>query len=194
MRIEELVRRFDPETGQIDGARLVQRTLGDLRGCFADASAYEAALAHGNPLIYTVAGVEPASGPGDLHYGLGLIMPGRVGDEYYLTKGHLHAWREAAEVYIGLTGEGAMLLEDEATGESRLVPLLPHGVVYVPGRTAHRTINTGSTPLTYVGIYPAAAGHDYAAIVARNFQAVVVDRGGRPVLLERKDYHDGARD
>lgn len=189
MTLDDLVRRFDPFTGRIEGAPLVERRLADLRGCFADAAAYEAALARGNPLVYTVASIEPASGPGDLHYGVGLILPGRVGDEYYLTKGHLHAWRDAAEVYIGLSGEGQMLLEDEASGECRLAPLIPHGVVYVPGRTAHRTVNTGDTPLTYVGIYPAAAGHDYAALAARNFRAVVVDRGGRPALVQRRDDH-----
>ena len=42
-----------------------------------------------------------------------------------MTKGHLHAWREAAEFYIGLSGEGVMLLEDEASGESRMVSLRP---------------------------------------------------------------------
>jgi glucose-6-phosphate isomerase len=85
-------------------------------------------------------------------------MPGKIGDEYFLTKGHLHAWRPAAEFYFGLSGEGVMLLEDEATGESRLVPLRPHHAVYVPGHTAHRTVNTGAVPLTYLGVYPARPG------------------------------------
>lgn len=57
--------------------------------------------------------------------------------------------------FSGLSGEGVMLLEDEAT-ESRLVPLRPHHAVYVPGHTAHRTMNTGTVPLTYLGVYPAA--------------------------------------
>jgi glucose-6-phosphate isomerase len=32
---------------------------------------------------------------------LGVLMPGKVGAEYFMTKGHIHAWRPAAEVYLG---------------------------------------------------------------------------------------------
>jgi glucose-6-phosphate isomerase, archaeal len=183
--IDQLLSRYNPATGELAGAKATERHLADLRGCFADAKAYEAALAAGNPLLYRVASVEPAAGEGDLHYGVGCIMPGKIGDEYYLTKGHLHSWRPAAEFYFGLSGEGVMLLEDEATGESRMVPLRPHQAVYVPGHTAHRTMNTGSVPLTYLGVYPARAGHDYGVIAQRNFRCVVVEREGRPVMLER---------
>ena len=180
-----LLATFDPRTGTIPGVVPVTRHLSDLRGCFANAAAYDVALAAGNPLLYSVAAVEPAGGDGDLHYGVGRIEPGRVGDEYFMTKGHLHAWRAAAEIYIGLGGEGVMLLEDEATGESRMVCLHLHQVVYVPGGTAHRTMNTGREPLTYVGIYPAKAGHDYGAVGRNNFRCVVVERDGRPVMRER---------
>ncbi len=102
-----------------------------------------------------------------------------------MTKGHLHAWRPAAEFYFGLSGDGVMLLEDERTGESRLLPLRPHHAVYVPGHTAHRTINTGPAPLTYLGIYPAKAGHDYSAIARKNFRCLVIERDGQPALIER---------
>src|SRR5579863_6106593 len=141
--LEQLLSHFNPATGEIPGVPLVKRHLHDLCGCFADATAFAVAAAAGNPLIYSVAAVESASGAGDLHYGVGRLLPGKIGDEYYLTKGHLHAWREAAEIYLGLAGDGVMLLEDEASGGSRIVPLRPNGVVYVPGHTAHRTVNTG---------------------------------------------------
>lgn len=185
---DHLLSRYNPTTGELAGANPVERRLADLRGCFADAAAYEAALAAGNPLLYRVASVEPGAGEGDLHYGVGCLMPGRIGDEYFLTKGHLHAWRPAAEFYFGLTGEGVMLLEDEATGESRMVPLRPHHAVYVPGSTAHRTMNTGTVPLTYLGVYPARAGHDYGAIAQRNFRHVVVERAGGPVMIPRLSF------
>jgi glucose-6-phosphate isomerase len=183
--LPELLSRFNPQTGEIAGAPLLRRHLSDLRGCFLDSQAYAAALAAGDPLVYTVASQELADGPGDLHFGIGRIMPGRVGAEYYLTKGHLHARRDAAEVYIGLAGEGLMLLEGETGGETQLVPLRPNQAVYVPGHTAHRTINIGPEPLVYLGVYPAQAGHDYAPIAERNFRQVVLERNARPVLLDR---------
>ncbi len=175
----------DPASFSLTGGSEVVRHLADLNGCFADAEAYGSALAQGNPLLYRVFGVEPANGSGDLHYGLGILYPGKVGDEYYMTKGHLHRTREAAEVYIGLAGEGFMLLEDEATGGSRLEPLGAGRIVYVPGHTAHRTMNTGSEPLSYFGIYPANAGHDYGAIAERNFSKILVEREGKPALIDR---------
>jgi glucose-6-phosphate isomerase len=186
--LDRLLSRYDPATGELAGARATERRLADLRGCFADAAAFDAALAAGNPLLYRVASVEPAGGEGDLHYGVGCLMPGKIGGEYFLTKGHLHAWRPAAEFYFGLSGEGVMLLEDEAGGESRIVPLRPHHAVYVPGHTAHRTINTGTAPLTYLGVYPAKAGHDYSTIAKTNFRHVVVERDGRPAMIARADF------
>ncbi|WP_404425436.1 glucose-6-phosphate isomerase family protein [Nibricoccus sp. IMCC34717] len=183
--LESLLSRFDIASGVIAGAPRVERRLSDLKGCFADTAAYEAALAQGNPLLYTVAAVEPGTGEGDLHYGLGILMPGKIGDEYWMTKGHLHAWRPAAEFYIGLSGNGVMLLEDEEGREARMVPLEKNGVVYVPGHVAHRTMNTGTEPLAYLGVYPARAGHDYAVIAKRNFRHVIVERAGKPTLLPR---------
>jgi glucose-6-phosphate isomerase len=156
-----------------------------MRGCFRDVAAYERALAEGNSLVYTVTSMEATLGEGDLHYGFGTLWPGVVGDEYFLTKGHLHSWRMAAEVYIGLAGRGAMLLQDESSGESLMVPFDANSVVYVPGHTAHRTINVGDVPLVYLGVYPAAAGHDYETIAKGNFRSVVVKREGKPCLLPR---------
>jgi glucose-6-phosphate isomerase len=182
---EDLSVTYGLDSARLGHRPLTERRLADLRGCFADAAAFEAALARGNPLLYAVSAVEPASGDGQLHYGLGLVQPGRIGDEYYLTKGHYHTHRAAAEVYIGLSGEGAMVLEDEATGETRLAPLTGRSVVYVPGHTAHRTVNTGNVPLVYFGIYPANAGHDYAAIAKKNFSHIVVATPSGPQLRRR---------
>jgi glucose-6-phosphate isomerase len=76
-----------------------------------------------------------------------------------------------------------MLLEGDDGGESRMVLLRPNSIVYVPGHTAHRTINIGDEPLAYLGVYPARAGHDYGVLAERNFRSVVVNRDGRPSPL-----------
>lgn len=181
----DLCVRFSLDSASLGDRPTVCRHLSDLRGCFNDEAAYRRALEEGDRLLYEVTAVEPAGGEGQLHYGLGILYPGRIGDEYHLTKGHLHAKRAAAEVYVGLKGEGAMLLEDEETGHSKLLPLGEGLIVYVPGHTAHRTMNTGADPLVYLGIYPSDAGHDYGAIAQRNFCKILVERDGRPVLIDR---------
>jgi glucose-6-phosphate isomerase len=176
---------FGLDSARIGSRPRVERRLSDLRGSFHDAAAYEAALAKGDSLLYEVTAVEPATGAGQLHYGLGILYPGKIACEYYLTKGHYHSDRAAAEVYLGLKGEGVMLLEDESTGASRMVPLRANSAVYVPGHTAHRTMNTGGEPLVYIGVYPASAGHDYGAIAKRNFRMVVIEHDGKPMMKER---------
>lgn len=180
--------RFDPLTGLIDGREATVRHLADLAGSFADPVAFRQALAADNPVIYRATQVEEAVGDGALHYGLAVIYPGQVGAEYHLTKGHIHAWRPAAEVYIGLRGRGMMLLENEETGEAAALLLTAGGTVYVPGSTAHRTINTGDEPLVYWGILSSAAGHDYGAVGQRNFRQVVVEINGVPTVMERSAY------
>lgn len=185
VRPQDLSVTYGLDSARLGSRPLTERYLADLRGCFADAAAFDVALAKSNPLIYEVSAVEPANGDGQLHYGLGIVQPGRIGAEYYLTKGHYHMHRAAAEVYIGLSGEGAMVLEDEATGETRLAPLTGRSVVYVPGHTAHRTVNTGNVPLVYFGVYPSDAGHDYAAIAKKNFSHIVVATSNGPQLRRR---------
>jgi glucose-6-phosphate isomerase, archaeal len=180
--------RFDPSNAALEGQTEQVRRLSALRGSFADEAAYAAALAVGDPVLYSTSGVEESSGDGQLHYVIGSIEPGKVGAEYYMTKGHVHAWRSAAEVYIGLRGEGLMLLEDERTGECVALPLGAERVVYVPGHTAHRTINTGDERLVYWGVLSSEAGHDYGSVAERNFALVVVEVDGRPVVMPRTDY------
>lgn len=183
--------RFDLKAGELGEAPAMERRLSDVQHSFADGAEVTALLTDDDPLIYTVSTLELADGEGDLHVGLGRIMPGRVGDEYFLTKGHLHTWRAAAEVYVGLAGAGVMLLEDEEEHDSRVVELLPNSVVYVPGRTAHRTVNTGSEPLSYLGVYPARAGHDYGFIADRNFRNVVIAGSDGPQVLNRRAFLAG---
>jgi glucose-6-phosphate isomerase len=185
--IERLLATFDPSTGTIEGIEPTRRYLSDLRDAFADRATVEHMLRDSNPLIYTVASVKAGSGEGALHYGIGCIMPGQVHGEYFLTKGHIHAWRPAAEVYIGFRGHGKMIMQDESSPTATVVDLFPHGVVYVPAATAHRTVNTGSEPLVYIGVYPALAGHDYSS-PADNFSSVIVHQNGAAVVLDRAAY------
>ena len=174
-------------SGEFDGSpsQSQNRHLSDLRECYRDNECYEALLGRDDPVVYSTYAPKLPSGDGDLNFAVAVLSPGQVGDEFFMTKGHLHSWREAAEIYVGLGGEGAMLLEDEATGESKLVTLKKDELVYVSGHTMHRTVNTGDVPLFYVGIYPAKAGHDYAAIINRNFRCKVIADAGEAKLVER---------
>lgn len=177
--------RIDPVQGTIEGGHGSERRLSDLVDAFLDADAASERAASDNPVVYRVSTLEGPQIEGALSIGVGWLAPGTVGQEYFLTRGHFHAWRPAAEFYLGLSGEGAMVLESDEG--DRVVRLAAGEVVYVPGDTAHRTVNTGDTPLVYAGIYPALAGHDYGSIAETNFRQVVLASPDGPRVALRTE-------
>ena len=67
------------------------KTLADLRGVFHNCEAYEQMSP--DTLLYEVTCHLPVEEgtPGGLYFGITRIYPGKVGDEYFMTKGHFHA-------------------------------------------------------------------------------------------------------
>lgn len=158
------------------------RRASDLVGYASDAEALRQLIESGNPVIYETHEAPVPEEAGHLMYGITVIQPGKIGAEYYMTKGHYHARRETAEIYFGLQGQGYLVMEEEG-GQFRAVPVEAGTVVYVPPGWAHRSVNTGSVPLIMFYIFPADAGHDYATIEKKGFSHVIVEREGKPVIL-----------
>ncbi len=169
--------------GTIPDAVMIQkRYLSDLRGLYSDADA-EADLMQKNPLIYEVhEATENPMVDGQLRYSTTIIYPGKVGNEYYFTKGHYHAKGDRAELYFGLIGEGCLLLQTPA-GEVSEQRMIPGAASYVPPYWGHRTINIGSEKFVFLACYPADAGYDYAAIAEKGFAQILVERYGKPTLV-----------
>ena len=91
------------------------------------------------------------------------MSPGRIGREFFLTRGHIHARADRPEIYYGETGAGVMLLESP-DGETRAVPIGPRDICYVPPYWIHRSVNVGDTELVMTFAYPADSGQDYGII------------------------------
>lgn len=176
----------DLQTGRLQGDKVSTsvRTLGDLKGTFAKEAAREAM--DQATVVYEVQCHTPvAEGtPGGLLFGTSNVMPGQVGDEYFMTKGHFHAKRECAEYYWCIEGTGALILMDEQ-GNCWMEEMRPGSLHYIPGHVAHRLANTGDTPLRVGACWPSDAGHDYGAIVASGFTARLKNVDGHPVLVQR---------
>jgi glucose-6-phosphate isomerase len=162
----------------------VIRRLADLKGQFLDQEAFEARLAEENPLLYEVLEIKRPEVAGEMLYGLSIVHSGKIGDEYYMTKGHFHNAPEAAEVYYCLQGEGMMVMETHS-GEWAVELLRPQKVLYVPPGWAHRSINTGLVePLVTFFVYPGNSGHDYGSIEKQGFRKLVVERNGAPQVID----------
>jgi glucose-6-phosphate isomerase len=162
----------------------IERRLSAMKGQFADQEAYEALLAVEDALLYEVYEIKRPEIAGELLNGLSIVHPGKVGDEFHMTKGHFHTVLETAEVYYCLKGGGMMVMETPE-GDWAVEPLRPNSVLYVPPRWAHRSVNTGLTEdLVTFFVYPGHAGHDYGTIETQGFRKLVVERDGRPAIID----------
>ncbi len=170
----------------------IQRRLSAVRNQFADQQACQEMLNSGDPLIYEVFENHRPEVAGELLSGLSVIHPGRIGDEYFMTRGHYHSERETAEIYYCMHGKGFLLMENEA-GETSVEELYPGRVVYVTPRWAHRSVNAGREDLVTFFVYPGHAGHDYAAIDATGFRKRIVDQGGVPEIVENPERSPAKR-
>lgn len=156
---------IDAATGVMGGqAGRYQKLYRDLGGIYADTGAFAALLAQkGDAVAYTVHEVRPKAQSGDLIFGTTHMEPGRVGDEFFVTRGHIHARANRPETYYGESGEGLMLLESPE-GDTRIVPISARVMVYVPPMWIHRSVNTGAAPLVMSFCYPCDSGQDYGII------------------------------
>ena len=169
------------------------KRLEDMRGVYRDSAAFDALVAERgvDVLAYHVDEHRAGDGPGALIIGTSTLLPGRVGDEYALTRGHLHARADRAELYHCLSGRGVMLLET-LDGRSRAVPLTAGEAAHVPGHWVHRSVNTGDEPFVTLFCYAADAGQDYALIArAGGMAQLVVDDGAGGWTTRANPDHTG---
>lgn len=175
---------IDWTTGAISGPAVseIVRTLGQLPGLFLDGAAYR--RSDPETVIYRVQSYTPVpeGTEGGLYWGTTTIEAGRIGEEYFMTKGHSHRKRNRAEYYATIQGEGALLLMDEDRN-TWYEAMTPGSLHYIPANTAHRTANTGRAPLVFTACWPSDAGHDYHSIEEHGFGARLLDRDGAPCLV-----------
>jgi glucose-6-phosphate isomerase len=163
--------------------KATERRLSDLDGLYLEP--IEAGRAQ--ELCYRVSEIPVPVSSSNLASSTTVIEPGKVGEEYFMTKGHFHAERERAEIYIGLAGEGRLVMATEG-GRAHVEEMRSGTVSYVPGWWAHRTVNVGSQPLVFFAVYPSDAGYDYGTIEREGFPVRVVDRDGRPEVVQNPRY------
>ena len=173
-----------PETGLIGPEQATNRFarhLSELRGTFQDLQATEAMVAAGDPLLYQVYNADIPDQEPHLLFGTTVIYPGKVGSEYFMTKGHYHQVENTAEVYYCLKGRGYILME-RRDGVAGGRPIGRGQAVYIPPGWAHRSVNVGADEFIFFFAYPGGAGHDYEAFDGLGFRNLVIERNGQPVV------------
>lgn len=160
----------------------IKRKASVMKGYYKNEEALEQLIGqYDDPLHYETFECEIPEEYGHMIYGLSKLQPGIVGEECFMTKGHYHTIIETGEVYFCLEGEGYMLMKTQ-DGQVKSKKMQRGTIVYVPPYWAHRSVNTGDTPLTTLFIYPADAGHNYGDITEEGFPRRIFKRNGEVVI------------
>ena len=178
---------FALETGISGDKASSKRHLSNLKGMVADEAALEEMMKKEDSLVYEFYEMGVPEHPGDLAFGTSICYPGKVGDEYFMTKGHFHTILDTAEVYLCLKGRGLMLMENPE-GDVTHEILTPGKMVYVPKRYAHRSVNIGNEPFVQFFVFRADAGHDYGTIETKGFRKLVVQRDGDFAIIDNPKW------
>jgi glucose-6-phosphate isomerase len=171
-----------------------QKHIDDLAGLYLDTDSYRD-LQQSRPdfIPYTVEESRVDSHQGGLVIGTSTLQAGLVGKEYLMTRGHLHALADRAELYYCLTGRGVMLMET-IDGRSRTVELTAGKAVHIPGHWVHRSVNVGPEPFSTLFCYPVDAGQDYQIIErAGGMATLIIDDGQGGWTTATNPRHHGYR-
>jgi glucose-6-phosphate isomerase, archaeal len=161
----------------------IQRHLSSLKGQYHDQGAFQEMLDKEDTLLYEVYELKRPEEVGELLHGVSIVHPGKVGDEYFMTKGHFHSVLDTAEVYFTLQGSGYMVMENPQ-GEWAVEELSAGRVLYVPPCWAHRSVNIGNEDLIMFFVYPGNAGHDYGTIEKQGFRKLILEQGGSALIAD----------
>jgi glucose-6-phosphate isomerase len=178
---------FSLNNGLSDTKKPIKRYLSDMKGMFFDDEKLNEMLKTEDTLVYEFYDMGMPETPGDLAFGTSITYPGKVGDEYFMTKGHFHTILDTAEVYYCLAGTGYMLMENPE-GDWVAEEMTPGKAVYVPKRYAHRSINTGREPFITFFAFRADAGHDYGTIETKGYRKLIIEKDGKPQIVDNPKW------
>jgi glucose-6-phosphate isomerase, archaeal len=183
---------FDLTTGLAATRPALRRRLSAMADMYRDTAAAQAQLAEDDVLVYEFYDMGVPATAGDVAWGTSIVYPGKVGDEFHMTKGHFHTVLDTAEIYFCLAGQGYMLMENPE-GDVQWAEFVPGQAVYVPRRYAHRSINTGADqPLVTFFAFRGDAGHDYGTIEEKGFRTLCVERDGAPAFVDNPKWSGSA--
>jgi glucose-6-phosphate isomerase, archaeal len=173
---QPFVTQINPETGFGAGfAAHYIKTFEAMHGVYQEDGVE--LTSRGPELSYEVFSTQQTDLPGALTVGTSIVKPGRIGEEFALTRGHLHRIADRAEMYFGLNGRGVMLLES-VEGEVHALEIVPGSMVYVPGGWLHRSVNVGAEVLVTLFCFSADSGQNYEIVEqSGGMKKLVVDDG-----------------
>ena len=189
--IEPILANFILTTGNFPQATgHYSKTFNELEGMYENEQEFHIMLPKWrNRVVYEVWEHRSSKNKGDLVFGTSVMKPGRVGDEFFLTRGHQHKKAYCAETYFCLRGIGVLLMESP-DGEIKALKLDKGQLVYVPPFWFHRSVNIGDSELITLFTYNSDAGQNYEILKKRRGmrQRVVKNYKNSWTLVTNKQY------
>lgn len=180
--------KFNLNNGLASNVESTKRMLSEMEGMYRDNETLKEMIKEKNILIYEFYQLDIPKEEGHLAYGTTILYPGKVGNEYFMTKGHFHSILNTAEVYYCLRGHGYLLMENPE-GNTEIQEMTPGISVYVPPKYAHRTINiSDKEPLISFFAFRADAGHDYKTIETKGFRKIIIENNGSPIIMDNPKW------
>ena len=172
------------ENGKLSGNHVSEsiKQLKELKNLFADEESR--GLLDPDTIIYKVQVHTPvaAGQEGGLFFGTTFIMPGKIGNEYFMTQGHFHKMSNRAEYYWGIQGKGLLILMNRDR-KCRVEEMYPGSLHYIPAETGHRVVNYHNKELAFGACWSSDAGYDYEEIRNHGFSVRVMEVDGDPVIV-----------
>ncbi len=180
--------RFNLEDGISPECKSTKRMLSAMNGMYFNNQKLKEMIKVEDILVYKFYELDIPKSPGELAYGTTILYPGKVDNEYFMTKGHFHSKIDTAEIYYCIKGHGFILMENPEC-EVELQEMRPGISVYVPPRFAHRSINVSdSEPFIMFFVFRADAGHDYKTIETKGFRKLLIEKEGEPELIDNPKW------
>ena len=182
--------KFNLENGLSPSRKSTRRMLSNMRGMYLDNTALDKILEKNDVCVYEFYELGIPEKPSELAFGTTILYSGKVGNEYFMTKGHFHEKLETAEIYYCTKGYGYLLMED-LDGKVEIQEMTSGISVYVPPNFAHRSINISKTePFIMFFVFRADAGHDYKTIETKGFRKLVIERDEKPVIIDNPKWKE----
>ena len=185
---------FEPFNSYIDlekmklspEGELIIRKLNDMAEMYQNQEAVKESFKE-NPVIYKFYNVQIPEESGHLQHCISIVYPGKIGNEYYMTKGHFHKIKDTSEIYLTLKGRGKLVMQTPDQ-RSKVVEMKEGSISYIPPYWAHRTINIGDEPLIFFSVYRGDAGHNYGIIEKKGMAVIIVEEEGKPAIKKNPAY------
>lgn len=124
-----------------------------------------------------------------ISYRFTVLNPGKIGKEFYKTRGHFHRKASDTEMIFGMEGKGIVFLQHQRTDRCIFAPLEQGNLVHVPPYYAHRMVNIGDEELVFLSFFPRTSGSDYRSIDEEGgFKYWIVERNGKTELQKNPDF------